>query len=63
MANNKYQELEPEKTNSKETKDIDPRDVLWKLFEKTKDINFYRLYSAINNEREDEDHIEEEVFE
>ncbi len=37
------------KVNAEFAKELDASDLTWELFQKTNDVNYYRLYSAIKN--------------
>ena len=45
-------EKEKKKQNKEEiSKEINAKDIAWKIFEKTSDVNYYRLYSALKEDK------------
>lgn len=42
------------KNNAEFSDELDAGGLSWKLFEKTKDLNYYRLYSAIKKGKDPE---------
>ena len=41
-------------SNEMNTQDINAKEVAWELFKKSGNINYYRLYSDLKNEEENE---------
>ena len=42
---------ENDKNKEEYSKEINVKDVSWELFKQTKDINYYRLYSALKEKK------------